>query len=127
MNALISQCKKKGKGLSNEYLETLKKSFNEPLIDEVTRKDGFSYFHNGKRRNARIAKIAFDNHNRIYLEFNYVNLDGMSNFEEYEQKVWKLSDHERNSFHARGVTYCYVGENLSFALQLIEEAKRNVR
>ncbi|MDQ0971357.1 hypothetical protein QFZ31_001235 [Neobacillus niacini] len=93
-------------------------------MSEVEIKDGFSYFPNGKRRNARIGKIAFDNNSRIYLEFNYVNLDGHSYMDEFKSRVWKLTDHERKSLHAGGVTYCYVGDNLSFALNLIDEAKR---
>jgi HD superfamily phosphohydrolase YqeK len=51
-----------------------------------------------------------------------VNLDEFKHTEEYKNKVWKLTDDERKKFHAGGVSYCYVGEDMSFAKELIEEA-----
>ncbi|MEH7226664.1 hypothetical protein V7112_22940 [Bacillus sp. JJ1566] len=124
MNALINQCQKRGQGLSAESLELLKTNLQDNLIDEVEIKDGFSYFPKGKRRNARIAKIAFSSRNRVYLEFNYVNLESLSSIDEFNTKVWRLNDNDRIAYHARGVRYCYVGDNVTFALQLIDEAKR---
>jgi hypothetical protein len=53
-----------------------------------------------------------------------VKLDALSHLDEFNNRVWKLSDNERKSLHAGGVTYYYVGENVSFALDLINEAKR---
>lgn len=103
MNALVNQCKKRGNGLPNEYLQILKEGFQLSSIDEVKIKDGISYFPSGKRRNARIGKIAFENKSRIFLEFNYVNLVGLSHLDEFKSSVWKLADHERKNFHAGGV------------------------
>lgn len=59
------------------------------------------------KRNTRIGKIAIDNNNRIFLEFNFVTLDEFLYVEEYKEKVWKLSNDERRKFHAGGVSYCY--------------------
>jgi hypothetical protein len=124
MNALINQCKKRGNGLPKVYLENLRECFKHTSIEENEIKDGYSYFPIGMKRNVRIAKIAFDNRNRIYLEFNYVVLEEMIHLAEFQGKVWKLTEKERISLHALGVSYCYVGEDISFAKELIELAKK---
>lgn len=44
MNALITHCKKKGKGLHKKHLTDLRTSFYHLSIEENELKDGFSYF-----------------------------------------------------------------------------------
>lgn len=73
------------------------------------------------KRNAQIGKIAFDNTERIYLEFNYVNFEDALP-ELVEEKLWKLDDSDRQRLHAGGVSYCYVGEDIKHAKSLIELA-----
>lgn len=93
MNALINQCKKKGNGLAKVYLNELRESFNYSSIEENELKDGYSYFPLGMKRNARIGKIAFDNTDRIYLEFNYVDFEDA--IPEVIESLWKLDDSDR--------------------------------
>jgi len=115
---LTAECGRRGKGLDPECLQEIRLWIHTPMIEEVDIETGYSYFPKGLRKNARFVKIAPGNHGRIFLEFNYVE------FSKDAPYLWKLSEEERQRYRASGVAYCYTGDDLDMAKELIEEAKQ---
>lgn len=119
---LIRACEKLGDGLTPEYLECIKRNIKTPqIVENLVSENDYSYFPVGRKQGTRIFRLSHGNNGRIYIEMNHVNLD--SKF----SSLWKLTDMECEKYHARGVAYCYYGDDIETAIELIQEVKQNHR
>lgn len=113
MDPLNKFCSAKGHGLPFEYLDTLRGYAITKDLEERKLANGYSYFPKGSKTMGRILKISIVKR-RLYLEFN-LHMKLKTNFDNI---IW-LDDDDRKTLHAGGVKFCYVGDNLEEAMNLI--------